>query len=421
MRRFADMGFRVRPAKEYLLFLLGLFSTWQIIAVGGLAVSTWLTLLTAGYLLLTQEFAFRRDWLLLGMLLSAGITFCVSMMANIPAGYTKASLVGTVQWVLIFAIYACVRRESTNDSADAFFRGFDWSCRIQLIWCFLQIASSKALGLNLNWLIFDKLLHLSDEAGLFENNMVSGLHWHVANLIPIVIYMYFRHKNILIKGCCLLIVMVTRSSTLMIAAGLCVMFDVLVFCKRTLCDQHCAIPYKEAVYILLGLMGVVAVSPILLPKVWGMIEHLMLRIWQISNPSEGFESSAVHFNYYRYLPDILKTLPTREVIAGAGFGTSGYRFTVFLWQYPNAIWTVESDPVNIILSQGILGAVLHYSFMGSLTWKLLRKKQTGLVCVLVILMICGFVYNNQFIWVQLVEFMLYCRVRCGAPEKAKEF
>lgn len=89
MEKFSEIGIRVRRPKEILLFLLGLFSTLQILQVGGFALSTWLTVLTAGYLLLTQGFSFRKDWLLLTTFLCIGITFAVSMLSDIPGAYKK--------------------------------------------------------------------------------------------------------------------------------------------------------------------------------------------------------------------------------------------------------------------------------------------------------------------------------------------
>ena len=411
MQKFSEIGFRIRPPKEILLFLLGLFSTMQILQIGGVTLSTWLTVLTAGYLMLTQGFSFRKDWLLLILLLCTGVTFAVSMFSDIPTGYKKASLMSTVQWGLIFIICAYMRQEQSNTSTASFFRGFDWSCRIQLIWCILQMAAYYGLGMDINTKLFGDLLHTNNETSQFRNGVLActGLHWHAANLIPVLIYVYFRYRNIFMKLLCFIIVYLMRNATAIIGIGFAVCLDVLMFIKRTLVNRDCAVYRKIAAYIMLGALGVLLVSPILFPKLWEMVQYLLLRLYQIQNPTKGNESSAVHFNYYRHLPYILQNIPRHEMLFGSGLDTSGYRFSFFSGQYVTSIWTVESDFVDAVLSRGIIGALLQYTFLIKLIFRMNRAKQSGLAAYILVLLVCGFIYDNQFLWVQLLGFMLYCR------------
>ena len=411
MRQFADMGFRIRPPKEYLLFLLGLVSTWQILQVGGLALSTWLTVLTAGYLLLTRGFSFKRDWLLLAMLASAGATLVVSMLSGIPGGYKKAALMGVIQWGLIFVICTYVRREDTDVSASAFLRGFDWSCRIQLVWCVLQMVAYYGLNLDINTRLFGDLLHMNNETSQYRNGILActGLHWHAANLIPILLYTYFRYRNVFVKLLCLVVVYLTKIATTLIAFVAALGLDFLSFSKRTLSDNRCAISRKITIYAVFAAFALLLVSPILLPKVWEMVEYLFLRIYQIWNPSYGNESSTVHFNYYKHLPYILKNIPIQQMLFGSGLNTSGYRFTQFFGQYAESIWTVESDFVNGILSKGLIGIILQYWFLFTLCRRLHKTGQAKLAKFVLVLIISGFIYDNQFIWVLLLEYLLYCR------------
>ena len=154
-------------------------------------------------------------------------------------------------------------------------------------------------------------------------------------------------------------------------------------------------------------------SPIVFPKVWELVTYLLQRLYQAKNPSLGNESSAVHLSYYTLLPRILSNIPLHEVIFGSGIGTSGWRFTQFNGQYPDMIWTVESDFTNILLSTGIVGLLLHIAFLCLLTRRLKKHGKTGWICTVWVLAICGFVYANQFLWVFLVELMLYCTLAKG--------
>ena len=411
MVKFSNIAFRRPRPNELLLFLLGLFSTWQIIQFKGFALSTWLTVLTAGYLLITGRPSFRKDWLFMAILASMGLTLAISMVSSIPADYKKVAITGVIQWGLVFIICMYVRCENTDTSASAFIRGFEWSCKIQLFWCIVQMGAYYVLGLDINTQIFGNLLHTNNETSQYRNGILActGLHWHAANLIPVLVYTYFRYKNLFVKLLCLVIVYLTKNATALIAIGGAMGLDLVMFAKRTLCDQHCAIRYKVAVYGMLGVFGLLAVSPILLPKLWEVFQYLFQRIYQIWNPSYGNESSTVHFNYYRNLPYILRNIPVQEVLFGSGLNTSGYRFTQFFGQYAQSIWTVESDFVNAFLNKGILGGVLQYAFLCTLIGRLRKTRQTKTACFILVLIVSGFIYDNQFMWVLLLEYLLYCR------------
>lgn len=408
---FENMAFRRPRTDEILLFLLGLFSTWQIVQFAGFPLFTWLTVLTAGYFLLTREFCFPKDCLLLAMLAAMAITMVVSIISDIPAAYKKVALTGTALWTLVLFICFYVRRENNDHSTSVFLRGFDWSCRIQLIWCILQMGAFYGLKTDINAQIFGDLLQMSDLTSQYRGDILActGLHWHAANLTPVLIYAYFRHRNILIKGLCLALVYLTKSATAIIAFAAAVGLDFLSFSKETLCDNRSAVSRKTIGYAVFGVIALLLVSPIVFPKVRETVEYLFLRIYQIWNPSLGNESSTVHFNYYRFLPNILQKIPIQEVLFGSGLNTSGHRFSYFYGQYAESIWTVESDFVNAILSKGVIGVLLQYGFLFTLFYRLRKTGQKEFSHIILVLVVCGFIYDNQFIWVLMLEYMLYCR------------
>lgn len=410
MHTFSEIGFKKRPLKEILLFLMGLFSSMQILQFFGFAISTWLTVLTAGYLLLTQGFDFRKDLHLLAMFLFTLVTFAVSMLSDIPADYKSASTTSTLQWVLIFLICAYVRKEKTGNCADAFLKGLDISCMIQLLWCVLQMLLWYSAKKDLNSIVFRDLLHMSQQTSQYRKGVLActGLHWHAANMIPVIFYAYFRFKNIFIKLLCFVIVYLTKNATALIAITGAVCLEFLIFAKRTLCDNRCSIRRKIAVYAVLFCGVFLLVSPILIPKVRETVQYLFTRIYQIKNPTQGNESSAVHFNYYKNLPYILKNIPPTELLFGSGIATSGYRFTQFFNQYDTSVWVVESDFVDAILSRGIVGMLLQYGLQLRLIWLAAKQKRTDIACFVTVLLAAGFIYDNQFLWVQLTIFLMYC-------------
>lgn len=411
MARFEDMAFRRPRTEEVLLFLLGLFSTMQIVQIAGFPVFTLLSVLTAGYFVLTRGFYFRKDWLLLATFAAMVVTLVVSMVSDLPTDYKKVAFTGTILWFFVLFICCYVRRENTDHFASVFLRGFDWSCRIQLVWCILQMGAFYGLGIDINAKIFGDLLHMSDLTSQYRGDILActGLHWHAANLTPVLIYAYFRNRNVFIKALCLVLVYLTKSATAIIAIVAAVGLDFLSFSKKTLCENRSAVSRKTTVYVVVGLIALLVVSPVLFPKVRETVEYLLLRIYQIWNPSYGNESSTVHFNYYRFLPNILKKIPIQEVFFGSGLNTSGHRFSYFYGQYAESVWTVESDFVNSILNKGVIGVFLQYGFLFVLFYRLRKTGLKNFSHIILVLIACGFIYDNQFIWVLLMEYILYCR------------
>lgn len=404
MGEFSQWGIRTRPPKETLLYFLGLSSTWQILQVAGFSLSTWLTFLVLGYLIITRGLDFRKDWLLLSMLLASVATTAISLVAEIPDGYLKASLSGFVQRlaVILTCFYAC---RDDRKGGDAFLDGFRLSCYVQIGWCLAQLALYKAVGIDLNGKLFSSV----EQTYLRDGTLVcTGLHWHAANLIPILVFVYFDRPNLVKKALSILVALGSKNATGIVAILLCLGIDAVLFVWRTLTDRQCGIPKKIAAWLMTAMLALLLLSPLVLPKVWAIVEYLLLRLHQATNPTAGNVSSAVHLSYYTLLPKILTHIPLLEVIFGSGIGTSGYRFTQFNGQYPDKIWTVESDFTNILLSLGVLGLLLHIVFLVLLTRRLAKQKQTSWICFLWVLAVCGFVYSNQFLWVLLVELMLYC-------------
>lgn len=192
---------------------------------------------------------------------------------------------------------------------------------------------------------------------------------------------------------------------------MCIILDLLICSKELFINKKGVVPFRNALFgVILFTIGIAAL-PMLVPKFMEMVSYLGTRIYQIWNPTEGNESSAVHFSYYQLLPEILTNIPILNVLFGSGMGTSGYRFTQFNGQYPGQIWIVESDFTDMLLSRGIVGWFLHYYFIVKTACKLLKNNYTKEMLYLLVLTICGIVYNNQFLWVIILEFAMYSQVK----------
>ena len=398
-----------------LMFLLGLISTWQILQVAGIALSTLLTLVLMVYFIFLRKPVVRQDKTILLLAVLYTITTVLSLFVGFNGnGFLKASLIGYVQWIGALVLCYYVSRESKQQASDAFMIGLDWSCRVQLGWCVLQILCYKGIGLDINDLIFDRLLHMTTETSMYRNGTLvcTGLHWHAASLVPVLVFTFFRHQTLLPKLLCIAIAYLTKHATTFIAIFMCVGCQMLVMLKRILVDQHGRVRRRNAIITMVVVAIGIALSGMLWAKLSEMILYLLQRFWEALNPSTGNESSATHLGYYTKLPYIYSQIPWWQILFGTGLGTSGYYFGEFYLQFPGVVWVVESDVVNELLSTGILGAIAHYSLL-LVTMVRLRKAERGKhqYWMFPVLAAAGVLYNNQFIWVKMLEMMLYYRAK----------
>ena len=214
-----------------LYFLLGLVSTMQILALFGFSLSTVVTGLVIVYAAaewyFNRSFSFEYKWIILLLAVFDLITTVVALLSGtLLDGYTKRAITSFIQIALILLVVGIRRTEErVPNHTDWFFRGFDLSCKIQLVWCFLQLVLFKLFEVDLNSVVFG----YSAETSQYRNGDLActGLHWHAANMMPVLVYLYFSVKKHWWKLPVLFIAYETHSATILIAAFGCVGLDIL--------------------------------------------------------------------------------------------------------------------------------------------------------------------------------------------------
>ena len=114
-------------------------------------------------------------------------------------------------------------------------------------------------------------------------------------------------------------------------------------------------------------------------------------------------STMAHMSYYTSLPEIYSHFSILEKLFGWGIGRSGNVFTEYYGLYKTiGDWSIESDPMNFLYSLGIIGMFLFYLFLIITIVKgsKIDKKATAFIAIL---LVCGFFYAVQYIWVVMVE------------------
>lgn len=409
-----QLGVRTARIDEGILFVLGLCSTWQIVKIGSFALFTPLLLAAMLYFLLSRKPVLRRDWMLWAMLILYTVTTLLSPVRSIRSDYKSVAVMAYIQWLAALILCQYASQSNTMDGTGAFLRGFDCSCYVQLGWCIAQLLLYKLFEIDLNRLVFGQLLGYQGTVSHYREGVLSpsGLHWHAANMVPILVFTFFRNKSLPVKLICVAVAYFTKQATALIAVFLCVGCELLVVAKRMLLDHHGKMKRKNAILGLTVLGVCVLLGGVLLPKIQSMLSYLMLRMLNALNFNMDDLSSATHLSYYTCIPYIYARIPVSQILLGAGMNTSGYYFSQFFLQYTDQTWVLESDFANLLLSTGILGTAAHYLFIFVTVWRMHKndKEERGSWALLV-LIACGFFYNNQFNWVLLAELMLYADTR----------
>ena len=190
----------------------------------------------------------------------------------------------------------------------------------------------------------------------------------------------------------------SSSSTLIVCMSMVMMFKVIDYLTKhfyeiKLNQKSAIIAILVMVFVTIGFF-----------KIGGHIVVKNKFLELLTRLTERSDASTMaHMNYYTSLPVIYRHFSFLEKLFGWGIGRSGNVFTTYFGMYKSiGDWSIESDPMNFLYSLGIFGMFLFYLFLINVMikgWKIDRKA----VVFIAILLVCGFLYAVQYIWVVMME------------------
>lgn len=400
---------KINKVDDRLYYAIGLFSTMQIISVFNISLFVFISYIVLIYMLANRRCIKLFD----NSIIIYSIIICMSTGINVGCsvlsdGYSIRTITSMLNMLILIFIYILASRENLKNFVD----GFEMSCKVQLFWCVVQIICIKFLNFDINNFVFNRLLSMTDNVTQSrEGELVcTGLHWHAANLIPIVIYLYCFSKSFFMKGLSAIVVLFTQNTTALITLGVCVVMDVLIIGRKIVKSRIKKISIKNLVIVLGCTILVVLTINRVLPYAIEKIEKVIYRFSALTGNLKGGEddvgiSSLTHLNYYRLLPEIILQNGPINAIIGYGVECSGFIYSQMYGQYIEIIWVIESDIVNTILNIGIIGFVVHYWLFMRLFLVMKREKKYWMF-VLAIL-VGGITYNIQFNWLLFLMLALY--------------
>ena len=399
-----------------LVFLLGIFSTMQILTLGGITIFNILSIIVFLYFL-----CIRRSWYskclylkVCVFLLLLGVTTMGALLGDVLSiSYKSRAIISFINYVIIFAVFFFIHVDQ-NEFSEKFLCGFKVSCYVQIFWCVLQLILYYTISLDINHIIFAQFFGTTSQTSRYVDGVLActGLSWHPANLIPVLIYIFLFNKGIVLKLLCIAISVFSHSATAQIAIGLCCCYVLAKWVRKAIGSR---IPLKYwfgfSIFVIIFCAYICTKNNLVVRTINSILE----RIRDIYSIEPG-NSSATHFSYYTRLFAIIRQSNVFTVLFGYGIDCSGFPFSYYYNQYSDMVWVVESDFVNIVLSQGLVGFIVFYAGFLSITVQYLKKSKSAAVFMLV-LFVCGITYNLQFNWVILVELILFSFIKKTSTEQ----
>lgn len=408
---------RKNRIENSMFYLLGVFSTMQIVTLLGNTVFMLLVYAMCIYLVVSKGQIYILDKLVIVYTLVIVLTTVYNVAMNVISkpyqGKAISSLINVVAIIVVY-IYG-----SNKDNISCFLKGFELSCKIQLVWCILQFVFHKFLDIPLNTVVFNEWLPMSEQTVQLRNGeyVCTGLHWHASNMIIILAYLYLFSKSWLVKVLSIFIVIQTSNTTAMIALVFCFVCEIVVVIYRLSKRWLVKINLEKKVIVLMIVLGGILIGKEIVPTIVEMIDAYVYRFTALSGELQGGNddvgiSSMVHLSYYLNLPDMLSNSSIVNVLIGYGLSCSGYLYSELYGQYKELVWVIESDIINNIINLGIVGFTIFTLLMGRILFYIKKIGMNYKYCIFILsIFICGITYNVQQLWVFVLILMLYAYVR----------
>lgn len=316
--------------------------------------------------------------------------------------------------IILYLVIVLVLFLKFNDNEIAeLIKGLRVGLFINIIWGFIQFVLFSFANFDINDVIFNKILSMREEATTFNNSLnticITGLNWHPAQLVPIIILAYFLYDSILLRCLLIILAFISTNTTCIITLVLCLGTSFIKYNANRKVGKESMHVNTKAFLIILALIMIVTLA-INGDVVSYFMDNAKRVITRVSSAYTGINinnSTRLHLRYYTAYPLIFSYYGFKNALFGIGFECSGYPFTELFGQYMGMkSWHVESDLINFLVGRGIIWTISHYALLFIIVVKG-RKISPKYAMIVLLLMGCGIFYNNNFLWVEFLIYILF--------------
>lgn len=361
----------------------------------------------------TRKLRITRDRTIISLYCIWVLSTLLCFVSDIPLSYKKNSIIAIVFLVPTFFTVSFYERYIRSERFVAYIKkALALTCTVQVIVCIAQFLLYNGAHIDLNQLVFRDILHMVENPSQYKLGVFhpSGMCWHSAFMAPIVIIAFVVCDSYFVKTLAVVDAVICNNATAMIGIGVCLgltgMFSIVDFLKRA------SKTVRKRTFIAISLI-VVAIIPILfctniVPVVYDKIVDIYGRA--TGAVYDGGSANA-HIRYFTAYPNVVKNSSIIQFLFGYGTGNSGYTMSNLYGQYVDLkSWVVETDVMNQIYSNGIIGFILYYSFLLYIAIKGYKLNRKYFILTISIIL-AGITYNIQFDWVLFMEFLLFLTIK----------
>ena len=399
---------------EKSIFIIVFFSTFMLVQFGIFDLFWCLQVVFfLAHTIITRKLRITRDRTIISLYCIWVLSTLLCFVSDIPLSYKKNSIIAIVFLVPTFFTVSFYERYIRSERFVAYIKkALALTCTVQVIVCIAQFLLYNGAHIDLNQLVFRDILHMVENPSQYKLGVFhpSGMCWHSAFMAPIVIIAFVVCDSYFVKTLAVVDAVICNNATAMIGIGVCLgltgMFSIVDFLKRA------SKTVRKRTFIAISLI-VVAIIPILfctniVPVVYDKIVDIYGRA--TGAVYDGGSANA-HIRYFTAYPNVVKNSSIIQFLFGYGTGNSGYTMSNLYGQYVDLkSWVVETDVMNQIYSNGIIGFILYYSFLLYIAIKGYKLNRKYFILKISIIL-AGITYNIQFDWVLFMEFLLFLTIK----------
>lgn len=391
---------------EMLVFMLGFFSTFELLRVFGITVFSVLLMIFSTYMILIEKKIFlKKRHLYIGIYMGI-VTISELMIFTIQLTNKSEWILSSVKKyiLLMFLVCSFLFISKLKEGKKLFIKGLYCSCLIEMIWCYLQFGLYSFFNININQILFG----VSQSSAVNGNLVLSGLNSNAGILAPALFFLILYENRMVIRLLTLILFFISGTSSMLIC-GITILLVLCVNCAYNRLRQERILITKKMItaimVVIIVAVLIITIKPTLIHELNDSVTRLFSRLSDAKTANFTDGSTFTHTRYYTSIPYIIKNSNVLNILFGYGIDCAGVPFVHFFGQYKELIYVPESDAVTFLYNYGVVGVVIIYFmiFYAVLNCKKSDWRYGAFLCSVVV---GGIFYGMYLNWVLLFTWLI---------------
>lgn len=388
------------------LFLMVFVSPLMVIQLFNKELFLWLQIVFVVFCAIRfQKTKIIKHPIIILLFLEPFVSGIIAQLSSMPLMYKKTAINLAIMSMPLYFSICCIAKMISKGyhAVEIIVNAIKCVILIEIIWIIVQLVCYRLAGMDINEIVFVNTLHMVSNASFIRSWVwyPSGLSWHSAVLAPLFVMGILFFDSVIIRCVILLEAFLCGNSTTLLGCLFCIVLLVI----NALYTRKYNINRKQ-ICVFLTIIAVFFLV-ILTTNFGEKLSSVLTNLWTRLFGAEKDASTEAHLGYYSDYFKIVKMSSVFQILFGYGIGCSGYTITSMYGRYlDGGTWAIECDYVNIIVSRGVIGFVIYYSFLLRIMIKGYKIDHRYGIFILTLLF-QGFGYNIQFDYLLLIELVMY--------------